>query len=247
MICAKRAGCRDASGASASAGIVFPSNFPPQLRRALVLAVAAAGFVCLPHPTTSAGAGTAANHCANRSWSNSILSPIVHAMEKDLQRTMTLIKSNPDSPPDKVRPGQAATTDDLGRRVQDQGSNPENGQQDSQEANAGDQMQDQSPSGMQGAQGEAKPSDSEQQEGGDSQSQQSSNGTDRMGGDTQQQSETPNSENSRQSLSKSLMQALKSMLSTRRARKGTTRRIRSSQFSGHAAIGQFTPTRFRRG
>jgi len=75
----------------------------------------------------------------------SILSPIVHAMEKDLQRTMTLIKSNPDSPPDKVRPGQAATTDDLWKASEDQGSNPENGQQDSQEANAGDQMQDSLP------------------------------------------------------------------------------------------------------
>ncbi len=191
---------------------LFPVQFPATARRALVLAVAAAGlFVYRIHykpPVLALLRTTARSQLVQ-----SILSPIVHAMEKDLQRTMTLIKSNPDSPPDKVRPGQAATTDDLWKASEDQGSNPENGQQDSQEANAGDQMQDQSPSGMQDAQGEAKPSDSEQQEGGDSQSQQSSNGTDRMGGDTQQQSETPNSENSRQSLSKW---------------KGTTRRIRSS-------------------
>jgi hypothetical protein len=41
-----------------------------------------------------------------------------------------------------------------------------------------------------------------------------------MGGDTQQQSETPNSENSRQSLSKSLMQALKNMLSNSQSQEG---------------------------
>jgi len=198
---------------------LFPVQFPPAARRALVLAAAAAGlFVYRIHykpPVLALLRTTARSQLVQ-----SILSPIVHAMEKDLQRTMTLIKSNPDSPPDKVRPGQAATTDDLWKASEDQGSNPENGQQDSQEANAGDQMQDQSPSGMQGAQGEAKPSDSEQQEGGDSQSQQSSNGTDRMGGDTQQQSETPNSENSRQSLSKSLMQALKNMLSNSQSQEG---------------------------
>jgi hypothetical protein len=142
----------------------------------------------------------------------SILSPIVHAMEKDLQRTMALVKSSLDSPPSEVRPGEAATADDLWKANDDQESNLKNGQQDSQEANAGDQMQDQSPSGMPGAQGEAKPSDSEQQAGGD-QSQQGKSGTDRMGGDAQQQSDAQNSENGRQSLSQSLMQALKNMLS----------------------------------
>jgi hypothetical protein len=191
---------------------LFPVQFPAAARRALVLAAAAAGlFVYRIHykpPVLALLRTTARSQLVQ-----SILSPIVHAMEKDLQRTMTLIKSNPDAPPDEVRPGEAATADDLWKPSEDQGSNPENGQQDSQEANAGDQMQDQSPSGMQGAQGEAKPSDSEQQEGGDSQSQQNNNGTDRMGGDAQQQSEGQNSDNSHQSLSQSLMQALKNMLS----------------------------------
>jgi hypothetical protein len=205
--------------APVSARALFPVQFPAPARRALVLAVAAAGlFVYRIHykpPVLALLRTTARSQLVQ-----SILSPIVHAMEKDLQRTMTLMKSNPDSPPNEVRPGEAATADDLWKASDDQESNPENGQQDSQEANAGDQTQDQSPSGMEGAQGEAKASDSEQPAGGDSQSQQSNNGTDRMSGDTQQQSESQNSENGRQSLSQSLMQALKNMLSNSQNQEG---------------------------
>jgi hypothetical protein len=197
---------------------LFPVHFPAAARRAIVLAVAASGlFVYRIHykpPVLALLRTTARSQLVQ-----SILSPIVHAMEKDLQRTMALVKSNPDSPPDRVRPGEAATADDLWKASDDQESKLENGQQDSQEANAGDQMQDQSPPGMQGAQGEAKPSDSEQQEGGD-QSQQGNSGTNRMGGDTQQQSESQNSENSHQSLSQSLMQALKNMLSNSQNQEG---------------------------
>jgi hypothetical protein len=198
---------------------LFPVQFPAAARRALVLTAAVAGlFVYRIHykpPVLALLRTTARSQLVQ-----SILSPIVHAMEKDLQRTMALIKSNPDSPPSEVRPGEAATADDLWKSSEDQESSPENGPQDSEQANAGDQTQDQSPSGIEGAQGEAKASDSEQQEGGDSQSQQASNGTDRMAGDAQQQSETQNSENSRPSLSQSLLQALKNMLSNSQNQEG---------------------------
>jgi hypothetical protein len=197
--------------AGVSPQALFPVRLPAVARRALVLAVATAGlFVYRIHykPPIAALLQTT----ARSQLVQSILTPIVHAMEKDLQRTMALIKSKPDSPADETRPGIAATTDDLWKASDDPGSKLEDGQQDSQEANAGDQMQDQPQSSMQNGQGEMKPGDSEQQQEG-SQSQQSNNGSERMGGDAQQQADSPNSENSHQSLSQSLMQALKNMLS----------------------------------
>jgi hypothetical protein len=188
---------------------LFPVRFPDVARRTLVLAAAAAGlFIYRIHykpPIVALLQTTARSQLVQ-----SILSPIAHAMEKDIQRTMSLMKSKPDSPADEVRPGESATTDDLWKASDDQGTKPEDGQQDSQEANADDQMQDQSPSAMQGDQAEAQQADSQQQGDGERQSQQDNKGDNRMGGDTQQ---SQNSENGRQSLSQSLMQALKNMLS----------------------------------
>ena len=198
-----------AAGVSPQA--LFPVRLPAVARRMLVLAVATAGlFVYRIHykpPIVALLQTTARSQLVQ-----SILTPIVHAMEKDLQRTMALIKSKPDSPADETRPGNAATTDDLWKASDDQGSKQEDGQQNSQEANAGDQMPDQPQSSMQNGQGEMRPGDSEQQQQG-GQSQESNNGSERTGGDTKQQAESPNSENSHQSLSQSLMQALKNMLS----------------------------------
>jgi len=192
---------------------LFPIRIPAAGRRAIMLGAAAAIlFVYRIHykPPIAALLQTT----ARSQLVQSILSPIVHAMEKDLQRTIALVNSKPDSPDDKVRPGKSPTApDDLWKANDDQGSKAEDGQQDSPEANAADQMQEQPPSSMQGGQGEAKPADSEQQQGGDRQSQQANNGSERMGGDTQQQSDSQDSENSHQSLSQSLMQALKNMLS----------------------------------
>jgi hypothetical protein len=198
--------------AGVSPQALFPVRLPAVARRTLVLAVATAGlFVYRIHykpPIVALLQTTARSQLVQ-----SILTPIVHAMEKDLQRTMALIKSKPDSTADEARPGNAATTDDLWKASDDQGSKQEDGQQNSQEANAGDQMPDQAQSSMQNGQGEMRPGDSEQQQEG-GQSQESNNGSERMGGDTQQQAESPNSENSHQSLSQSLMQALKNMLSS---------------------------------
>jgi hypothetical protein len=198
--------------AGVSPQTLFPVRLPAVARHTLVLAVATAGlFVYRIHykpPIVALLQTTARSQLVQ-----SILTPIVHAMEKDLQRTMALMKSKADSPADETRPGNAATTDDLWKASDDQGTKPEDGQQDSQEANAGEQMPDQSQSSMQNGQGEMRPGDSEQQQEGGSQSQESNNGSERMGGDTQQQAESQNSENSHQSLSQSLMQALKNMLS----------------------------------
>jgi hypothetical protein len=191
---------------------LFPIRMPDAGRRAIVFGMAAASLLVYrihyKPPMVALLQSTARSQLVQ-----SILSPIVHAMEKDLQRTMALMNTKQESQNDKVRPGQSDTApDDLWKASDDPASNAENGQQNSQEANAGDQTQDQSPSSMQSGQGEAKPGDSEQQQEGDQQSQQSSKGSERMNGDAQQQSESQSAEN-KQSLSQSLMQALKNMLS----------------------------------
>ena len=198
--------------ARANPQILFPVRMPEAARRAVVLAMAAASLLVYrihyKPPMVALLQSTARSQLVQ-----SILSPIVHAMEKDIQRTMALVNSKPESQDDKVRPGQSdAAMDDLWKASDDPGSKPENGQQNSPEANAGDQMQEQAPSSMQSGQGESKPSDSQQQQEGDQQTQQTNNGSERMGGDAQQQSESQSSEN-KQSLSQSLMQALKNMLS----------------------------------
>jgi hypothetical protein len=191
---------------------LFPIRFPDAARRAVILgAVTLCLLVYRIHykpPMVALLQSTARSQLVQ-----SILSPIVHAMEKDLRRTMALVNTKQDVKDDKVRPGQSdMATDDLWKSGDQQDNKPEDGQQISQEANAGDQMQEQPPSAMQGGQQEASTADSEQQQNGDQQSQQGNNGSERMGGDTQQQAESQSSE-SKQSLSQSLMQALKNMLS----------------------------------
>jgi hypothetical protein len=197
--------------AQVSPRALFPLRLPAAARRTLVLAVAAAGFfvyrIHYKPPMVALLQTTARSQLVQ-----SILSPIAHAMERDLQRTMALMNSKPDAPADEVRPRDASpAADDLWQASDEQGSKLADGQQDSQETNFSDQQQDQSSSPMPGGQGEMKPGDSQQQ--GDRQSPEGNSGAERMGGDTQQQSETQSSENNRQSLSQSLMQALKNMLS----------------------------------
>ncbi len=198
--------------AQVSPHALFPLRLPAAARRTFVLTVAAAGLfvyrIYYKPPIVALLQATARSQLVQ-----SILSPIAHAMEKDLQRTMALINSKPDSPADEVRASASAAPDDLWKSSDGQGAKLGEGQQDSLEANAGDQMQDQPSSSMQGDQGEAQQADSQQQEDGERQSQQANNGSERMGGDAQQQPESQNSENNRQSLSQSLMQALKNMLS----------------------------------
>jgi len=193
---------------------LFPIRMPDAARRAIVFGMAAASLLVYrihyKPPITALLQSTARSQLVQ-----AILSPIVHAMEKDLQRTMALMNTKADSQNDKVRPGQSNTApDDLWKASDDPGSKAQESQQNSQEANAADQMQqDQPPSSMQSGQGESKPGDSEQQQEGDQQSQQSSNGSQRMSGDAQQQQSDSQSSDSKQSLSQSLMQALKNMLS----------------------------------
>jgi hypothetical protein len=192
---------------------LFSVQMPYAARRVLVLVAATACLfiyrIYYQPPIAALLQATARSQLVQ-----SILSPIAHAMEKDLQRTMTLINTKQDPPANEVRPGDSAATDgDPWKASDDEGTKPEDGQQGSQDANAANQMQEASQNATQAGQGEMKSPDSEEQQAGDPQAAQSKTGAERMGGDAQQQSESQNSENKGQSLSKSLMQALKNMLS----------------------------------
>ncbi len=196
-----------------SSRALFPVRLPAAARRTLVLAVAAAGFfvyrIHYKPPMV-----TLLQTAARSQLVQSILSPIAHAMEKDLQRTIALMNSKPDAPADEVRSGNSApAADDLWQASDEQANKSEDGQQNSQDANFSDQQQDQTSSPMPGGQGEMKPGDSQQQEDGTRQSQEGNSGNDRTAGDSQQQAEAQNSQDNSQSLSQSLMQALKNLLS----------------------------------
>ncbi|HEV7966989.1 MAG TPA: hypothetical protein VGP19_05435 [Candidatus Acidoferrales bacterium] len=184
----------------------FPIRLPRNIRRAGLLVLIVAGLFAyrIHHqpPLVSLLQSTARSQLVQ-----SIFSPIVHAMEKDLQRTIALVTMKADMAGEEARRGDAASsTDDLWKANDDKGPGAED-QKDS--ADASDQPQDnsQTPGNQEGAPtGEARPQDS------NSQSQDGKNGSDSADGKSQQQSEQQGPEG-RQSLGQSLMQALKNMMS----------------------------------
>jgi hypothetical protein len=183
---------------------LFPIQLPATAGRALILFFVVAGlFVYRMYykPPMIALMQTA----ARSQLVQSILSPLLRVMEKDVQRAIALVRSKPDSPADDVRPGEAtASADGLWQSSDEKGANPEDGQS-SQEANIADQ-QGQQP--MPGDQAAAKDGDSQQQEDGDQQSQSDEKKSGQASKDSQQGSDSGN-----QSPSHSLMQALKNLLS----------------------------------
>jgi len=189
---------------------LFPIRWPAVSRRRLALAVAAASLLVYRiyyKPPMVALLQTT----ARSQFVQSILSPIAHAMERDLQKTMALMNSKPDAPSDEAKRGDLTQgADALWQSSDDQGNKMDAGQRDAQEANAGDQ-QDQGSSPL--PQGDMNAGDAQQQQAeGANKSPDGNNGADGKKGDAQQ-SEMQSSQNSSQSLSQSLMQALKNMLS----------------------------------
>ena len=183
---------------------LFPVQSPGNIRRASALALIAAGlFAYRVHhqpPLVSLLQTTARSQ-----FVQSMFAPIVHAMEKDLQRTMALVTTKPDAAANETQRGDAASNnDDLWKASDDQGTGPDE-QKDA--ADADDQPQDelQASGNQEGNPGEARQQDS------NSQSQQGKGG-DSTDGKSQQQSEQQGPEG-RQSLGQSLMQALKNMMS----------------------------------
>lgn len=183
---------------------LFPIRMPATASRALILFLAVAGlFVYRMHykPPMIALMQSA----ARSQLVQSILSPLMRTMEKDVQRAVALVTSKPDSPEDEVRPGEAtASADDLWQSSDEKGTNPEDGQ-NSQEANIADQ-QAQPP--MPDSQAGAKDGESLQQEDAEQQSQPDEKKSGRAPENSQQGSDSGN-----QSPSQSMMQALKNLLS----------------------------------
>ena len=196
---------------------LFPLQLPANFKRASVLLlIAAVLFAYRVHhqpPLISLLQTTARSQLVQ-----SIFSPIVHAMEKDLQRTMALVTSKPDAAGEETQRNDAASnTDDLWK-ADDKGSAAEE-QKDQAEADMGDQQQDQmqAPGDQQGnPAGDARPQENS------SQAQQDQNGSDNSDGKSGQQSEQQGPEG-RQSLGQSLMQALKNMMSNSPSQQSSNR------------------------
>ena len=183
----------------------FPIQFPGNVRRAAALILVVTGLVAyrIHHrPPLVALLQTT----AHSPLVQSLLTPIAHAMEKDLQRTLALVTRKQDAAAEQAERADAVNTDDLWKA--DQGPNADD-KKNSAEANVPGEPQDQmQPDANQDgdANSDAAQSDSY------SQSQQGKQGEENSDGKGQQQSEQQGPQG-RQSLGQSLMQALKNMLS----------------------------------
>jgi len=183
----------------------FPVQSPGNIRRASVLVLIAAGLFAyrIHHkpPLISLLQTTARSQLVQ-----SIFYPIVHAMEKDLQRTMALVTMKPDATGEETRRDAAASnSEDLWKTDDNQGA----AENQNNAADAGDQQQDeiQAPGSQEG-----NPSGEARQQESNSQSQEGKNPNENADGKSQEQSEQQGPEG-RQSLGQSLMQALKNMMS----------------------------------
>ncbi len=207
----------------------FPVQLPGNFRRASVLVLVVAGLFAyrIHHqpPLVSLLKTTARSQLAQ-----SIFSPIVHAMEKDLQRTIALVTMKPDAAGEETQRGDtASSSDDLWKASDDKGAGAE-AQKDS--ADAGDRPQDelQAPGNQEG-----NPSGEARQQDSNSQSQEGKSGSDSADGKSQQQQSEQQGPEGRQSLGQSLMQALKNMMSN------SPNRQSSNRASQQPPNGQGTP------
>jgi hypothetical protein len=187
----------------------FPFEWPRNARRALVLLLIAAGlFVYRIHHRPLLV--SLLENTVHSQLVQSMLSPIVHAMEKDLQRTLALVNRKPDAAgEDAQRADATSNTDDLWKADSNPAPAAED-KKDQQDAIAAEQEQDQ----MQtpGTE-EGNPSgEPRQQQSSNSQSQEGKSGNENADAKSQQDSEQQGPEG-KQSLGQSLMQALKNMLS----------------------------------
>ena len=190
---------------------LFPVRMPSAANRVLVAVLIAAGLLVyrVHHnpPLISLLQSTERSQLVQ-----SVLTPIVHAMEKDLQRTVALVVK-PDDSTDEVRAGENnPPPDDLWQNGDDKQNDPQNGDQGAPDAGPDDQQQNQtSSSGNQTPSSNS--SESQQQQQGGAQSQQSQNASSSAQKSSQQQQQESKEGEKSQSLGQSLMQALKDMMS----------------------------------
>ena len=118
----------------------FPVQLPGNIRRASVLALVAVGLFAyrIHHqpPLISLLQTTARSQLVQ-----SILSPLAHALEKDVQRTIALVTTKPDAAAEEARrQDSTSNSEDLWKAPDEKSAE---GQKESSDAVAGDQQQDQ--------------------------------------------------------------------------------------------------------
>ena len=184
----------------------FPLRLPAKVGRASLLLLLVAGLFAyrIHHkpPLVSLLQATARSPLVQ-----SIFSPIVQAMEKDLQRAIALVTMKPDSNVEDGRRADSSSAEDLWKANDDRGPGADD-PKDAYDATAGDPSQDQmqAPGNQEGSlAADARPDENESQ----SQDGKSGAGT---SGKSQQNSDQQGAEG-RQSLGQSLLQALKNMVS----------------------------------
>ncbi len=187
---------------------LFPLQIPKTARRgaALLLAVVLLFAYRMHHrPPVVALLQT----MARSPLVQSIIAPLVNALEKDLERAAALVTAKPDSLADQSIPAMADANSDLWQSGNDKAGDAKDAQQDSLDASAGDMPDDQTQPGDQNQQS----SDSRQLENSADQSQDAGNSGDTSSDQAQKQSDSRGSQKPGESLSQSLMQALKNMMS----------------------------------
>lgn len=184
----------------------FPVEVPGNLRRAGALVLIVTGlFAYRIHHR--APLVPFLQNTARSPLVQSLLAPIAHAMENDLQRTLALVTRKQDSSDEQAERADAVNTDDLWKTDQAAGAED---QKDPSNANAAEPPQDQmEPDGNQ----EGEPSGDPGQSDSYSQAQEGKNGDQNSNGKAQAQQNEQQGPEGRQSLGQSLMQALKNMLS----------------------------------
>ena len=189
-----------------NSGRLFPIRVPALAVRAVILAVVVAGFfVYRMHyrpPLTALLQSTARSHLMQ-----SLLAPLEHALEQNLQRNTVQADPKQDAQEDQKRiSGSEQDSDALWATAAEQNEAQADAKKDAQEMDLSEQGEDE---GQQGAQGGTQAGDSDTE--AEQQSQEGNNGSDSASNDSQN-SEGQNSESGK-SLAQSLMQALKNMMS----------------------------------
>ncbi|MGH9681389.1 MAG: hypothetical protein ACRD4Y_15690 [Candidatus Acidiferrales bacterium] len=215
---------------------LFPLRMSAAERRALVLLLAAGGlFVYRIHHQPPL---TALFHLAARSpLVQSVLSPLVNRMENDLQRAVALVTSKPDALGNGAAPDQSTSShDDLWQSNNDKNADAKETQPNNLEGGEGDAPQEQLQTPRD--QNSSQSSDSWQQENSGPQSQNGKNPGESPSSNSQKASEMQSQQKPGESLSQSLMRALKNMMASSpnqqsRSREGRQPSADGAQQSGN--------------
>ena len=193
---------------------LFPVRMPSAANRVVVAVLIAAGLleyrVHHKPPLISLLQSTERSQLVQ-----SVLTPIVHAMEKDLQRTVALVTKEDDST-DEVRAGENnPPPDDLWQNGEDKQNDTQNGDQGAPDAGPDDEQQNQASSSGNQTPSSNNSSESQQQQQGGAQSQQSQNASSSAQEVLSQQQQQESKEGAKKPVAGAtfLMQALKDTMS----------------------------------